>query len=228
VISFNIRCGLSLLALVLTVAPAQAQLIRKPAPRAGTVEFSGGGLFVGGSDQPNLSANLTRNPTTGSGPLELFKSDVELRPGFGIEARVGVYINPAISVEGGVQVAWPQLRAKLSGDFEGAPDVTATETLTSYVFSGSVLYHFGDQAKRSHPFVLGGLGHVRDLHAGNDLVETGLEYHGGGGIKWWLGKGRPKSGIRADAGVSVREGGYGTEDGHRIVPTASFSFLYLF
>ncbi len=224
----TVRCALALLALFLAVVPADAQLVRKPAPQAGTVEFSGGGLFHGGSDEPNVPANLTRNPTTGSGPLELFKSDVELRPAFGVEARVGVYVNPRISVEGGVQVAWPQLRASLTDDFEGATDVTATETLTSYVFSGSVLYHFGGPASRTHPFVLGGAGHVRDLHDGSDLVETGLEYHGGGGIKWWLGKGRPKSGLRADAGVSVREGGYGTDDGRRIVPTASFSFLYLF
>jgi hypothetical protein len=222
------RCVLALAAVLVTVVPADAQFIGRPTPRQGTMEFSGGVLFHGGSDEPNVAATLTRNPTTGSSPLELFTSDLELRPAFGLEARLGVYLNPRISIEGGAQVARPELRASLSGDFEDAQPVTATETLTSYIFTGSVLYHFGAPSKRSHPFLLAGAGHVRDLHEGSDLVETGVEYHAGAGIKYWLGKGRPKLGVRGDVGVSIREGGYGTEDGRRIVPTASFSFAYLF
>ncbi|CAN5689936.1 hypothetical protein BH18ACI5_BH18ACI5_05230 [soil metagenome] len=222
------RGFLSLVVLGLTVIPADAQFIGRPTPRRGTLEFSGGALFHGGSDQPNLAATLTRNPTTGSSPLELFNADVELKPAFGLQARLGVYLTPRISIEGGVDVARPKLEVRLTDDFEAAADETASETLTSYVFTGSVLYHFGAPAKRVHPFVMGGAGHVRDLHEGSDLVATGLEYHGGAGVKWWLGKGRPKAGIRGDIGVSVREGGYGTEDGRRIVPTAGFSFAYLF
>lgn len=223
-----IRCVLALAALLLTVVPADAQFIGRPTPRPGTMEFSGGVLFHGGSDEPNLAATLTRNPTTGSSPLQLFTSDLELKPAFGLEARLGVYLTRRISIEGGAQVARPQLRASLGGDFEEAQSVTATDTLTSYIFTGSILYHFGGPAKRSHPFLLAGAGHVRDLHEGGDLIETGLEYHGGAGIKWWLGTGRPKLGVRGDVGVSLREGGYGTADGRRIVPTAAFSFAYLF
>jgi hypothetical protein len=209
-------------------APANAQFIGRPTPRLGTMEFTGGAVFHGGSNEPNLTATLTRNPTTGSSPLPLFNADVELKPAFGLQARLGVYLSPRISVEGGVQVVKPKLDVRLTGDFEEAADETASETLTSYLFTGSLLYHFGAAGKRVHPFVIAGAGHVRDLHEGSDLIETGLEYHGGAGVKWWLGKGRPKAGIRADVGVSVREGGYGTEDGRRIVPTGAFSFAYLF
>jgi hypothetical protein len=222
------RGCLALAVIACSALPASAQFIGRPMPRQGTMEFTGGAVFHGGSDEPNLAAALTRNPTTGSSALTLFNADVELKPAFGLQAHLGVYLNPRISVEGGVQVAKPKLEVRLTDDFEAALDETAAETITTYLFTGSVLSHFGGANTRVHPFVLGGAGHVRDLHEGNDLVETGLEYHGGAGVKWWLGKGRPKSGIRADVGVSVREGGYGTEDGHRIVPTAAFSFVYLF
>jgi hypothetical protein len=228
VIAAKCRAGVVLVALVLSAIPAEAQFIGRPVPRAGTVEFTGGVLVNGGTDEPNLTATLTRNPTTGSSPLGLFNADVEIKPAFGVQALLGIYITPAISIEGGVQVARPKLQVRLSDDFEGAADEVASETLTSYLFTGSVLYHFGAANKRVHPFILAGAGHVRDLHEGSDLVATGLEYHGGAGVKWWLGKKRPKVGVRGDLGVSVREGGYGTEDGHRIVPTAAFSFAYLF
>lgn len=222
--------GLAALAVASTCG-AQVYIGRKTlgrqTPHTGSVEVSGGGVYQGGKDLPDFTATLTRNPTTGPGPFELFKSDATLGAAFGVQARVGFYLSSALSIEGGVQVARPTLEVRLSGDAESAPDTVATESINSYLFTGSVLYHLG-AGKGLKPFVMAGAGHVRDLHAGNELVETGLEYHAGGGIKSWFGTGRRKLGVRGEVLLSIRDGGVGAEDDRRMVPTAGFSLAYLF
>ena len=220
-------------ACITLVALAMAQtceaqvFVRRETPRKGSIEVSGGGVYQGGKDLSNQAATLTRNPTTGTGPLQLFTADTSLEPVFGGQFRVGYYLSRAIAVEGGVQYARPRLEVSLSNDFESAPAIVAAESVTSYLFTGSLLYHFGSGSALK-PFVLGGAGQVRDLHAGDELIETGVEYHAGGGIKSWFGRGRRKFGIRIDALVSIRDGGVGAEEDRRTVPTASFSLAYLF
>jgi hypothetical protein len=157
----------------------------------------------------------------------LFQADTSLEPVFGGQFRIGYYLSPAVAIEGGVQYARPRLEVSLSDDFEDAPAVVASESVTSYLFTGSLLYHLGSRSAVK-PFLLGGAGQVRDLHAGDELVETGIEYHAGGGIKSWFGRGPRRFGIRIEALVSIRDGGVGTDDGRRTVPTAAFSLAYLF
>ena len=220
-------------ACITLVALAMAQtceaqvFVRRETPRKGSIEVSGGGVYQGGKDLSNQAATLTRNPTTGTGPLQLFTADTSLEPVFGGQFRIGYYLSRAIAVEGGVQYARPRLEVSLSNDFESAPAIVASESVTSYLFTGSLLYHFGSGSALK-PFVLGGAGQVRDLHAGDELIETGVEYHAGGVIKSWFGRGRRKFGIRIDALVSIRDGGVGAEEDRRTVPTASFSLAYLF
>jgi hypothetical protein len=118
------------------------------------------------------------------------------------------------------------MKVQLSDDAEDAPDETATARMTSYVFSGSLLYHFGRSA-RTVPFVAAGAGHVRDVHSGNELVETGVEYHGKAGVKMWFNA-RRKLGFRAEGGLLLRSGGFDYDDERRIVPTAAVSLVYLY
>lgn len=221
--------GLAALAtIVMTPEIAGAQ--GRPAgegTRRGSVEISGGAIAVNGTDLPNFAATLTRNPPTGSAPLQLFNADAAVARALGGQARLGFYVTPAISIEGGVQYARPQIRVRLTADFEDAADTTVTETVSSYLFTGSVLYHLAG-GRRLRPFIMGGAGHVRDLHAAGELVETGNEFHAGGGIKSWFGKGPSKLGIRAEVVVSIRDGGIGTDEGRRTVPTAGLSLAYLF
>ena len=193
------------------------------------MEVSGGGVLAAGKDLPDVAATLTRNPGTGSGPLELFQSDATLTSAIGGQARAGVYLSPAIVVEGGFQYARPKVEVRLSGDFEDAATTTASETVSSYLFTGSMLYHFGRAQSGFRPFIAGGGGHIRDVHEGSNVVDTGYEFHAGGGFKWWLSKGRSsRFGIRGDIVASVREGGVATEEGRRVAPTASISLTYLF
>jgi hypothetical protein len=212
-----------------TVSPSAAQVfIGRPHPRAGSVEISGGALIAGGKDLPDVAATLTRNPGTASGAFELFRSDATLTNAFGGFARVGVYLSPAIAVEGGLQYTRPEVQVRLTGDFENAPNTTASETLNSYLVTGSLLYHFGRNTNRVRPFILGGGGHVRDVHEFNAVVDTGMEFHAGGGFKARFGGTRSKLGLRADVVASIREGGVATEEGTRVAPTAALSLTYVF
>ena len=74
----------------------------------------------------------------------------------------------------------------------------------------------------------GGAGYLRELHEGNQLVETGVEYHATAGLKYWLGSGEHRFGLRFEAGLSAREGGLDNEDGRRVQPMVAAGLSYLF
>jgi hypothetical protein len=218
-------------ALALTASPASAQVYigGGSAPRAGSVEFSGGVSWTAGFDLGTANADLTRNPTTGSGPVTLFTADTQLRPSPGLQGRLGVYLTRGVSIEGGVAYSRPVLETLLSGDAEGATAAAVSETLTRYVFDGALVAHLGSFASgRGVPFVTGGVGYIRELHEGNELAETGTSFHGGGGVKYWFNAIRPRLGLRVEAGVAFREGGFDFEDGRRTLPTVAASLIYLF
>ena len=201
----------------------------RPTPHAGSWEFSGGLLWQGGFDLGSADAKLTRNSTTGTGPFDLFSSDTTLGSGLGVQGRIAGYLSKTVAIEGGLRLTRPVLTIKLSGDFESAPDQAAEETLTQYVIDGSVLWHFASFHRgRAVPFVAGGAGYIRDLHEGNELIETGTEYHGLVGLKWWFSSRPHRLGIRGDAGFSIRDGGFEFQDGRHTVPIASVSLAYLF
>ena len=224
----SLRIGLLVVLALLSVhSPLFAQgFVSGAKPRKGTAEISIGGLWTGGQSLPASAAGLTPNPAGGLSSFDLFEVDPTLEQAIGVQGTVGVYLSRRISIEGGVQFSRPRFEVRLTNDFEDALDVTAGTTITSYLFTGSLVYHFAPSA-RTVPFVAAGAGHVRDVHTGNEVVETGLEYHGTVGIKSWFGKVR-KFGLRAEGGVSVRDGGFSYEDEQRVVPMAAVSLLYLF
>jgi hypothetical protein len=190
----------------------------------GRWELTGGGVLIGGYELGERSAELT--PNTGSSSFEEFTTDNTVKPAFGLQARIGFVVTPALIVEGGFRFARPVYEVRISGDVEAAPDTTAEETLSQYLFDGSIVWHLGKG--RTVPFLFGGAGYLRELHEDDALLEEGLEYHAGGGIKWWFGEGRRGVGVRAEAGVSIRDGGFDFKDGQRIVPTAGGFLFYAF
>jgi hypothetical protein len=203
----EVRVALFATVLVSTfVSPAAAQVwigSGGSAPRAGSLEFSGGVMSAQGYDLGDSAAALTRNPTTGSNPLELFSASTRVDPAVGAQARLGVYLSRSVSVEGGVQYSRPVLNVRLTGDAEGAEANTASETITRYVFDGALVIHLlplSFAGGRGVPFVTGGGGYVRELHEGSELVETGKQLHAGAGLKVWFGD-RRRFGVRGDAGV---------------------------
>jgi len=226
-----LRVSLKVLAVAALVAGAPGLLdaqvfIPGARPRAGSVEVSGGGMWTAGQTLPSSAAVLTGNPGAGNASFDLFFSEPSLEPSLGAVGTVAVYLTPRIAIEGGLQFARPQLTVRLSDDFEDAPDVTASTTITSYLFTGSLVYHFGN-SPRTVPFMAAGAGHVRDVHTGNELVETGMEYHGRGGVKLWFGP-RRTAGLRLEGGLSLRDGGFSFDEGRRVVPSAAASLVFLF
>jgi hypothetical protein len=222
------------LALLLAVAcmpsAAAAQIyIRPAAPHRGSIEFGGGGTFVPGFDMGSRTAELTTSsPTT---RYELFTTDSSVGNFPGVHARLGYYFSRSISVEASLRYARPELSVALSGDAESAADVTATETASHYVFGGSLNYDFRGASfagDRGVPFVSGGAGYLRELHEGNQLVETGVEYHATAGLKYWLGRGQHRFGLRFEGGLSAREKGLDNEDGRRLQPLVAAGLSYLF
>jgi hypothetical protein len=213
-------------------ASAAAQVyIGRPVPHAGTVEVGGGATFSGGFDLGSISAEETRNTGGGAEPLVLFTATSRAKPAAGLQGRIGVYLGQSASVEAGVQFSRPILSTRLSDDFESAPDVTATETLTRIVATGSLVLHMNGLSfagGKGIPFVLGGAGYIRELHEKNEVVETGREYHAGAGLHLWFGQSRHRLGLRGDVGVSRRTGGADIVDVARTVPTAGVSLSYLF
>ena len=195
------------------------------APHRGSLEAGGGGTFVSGFDMGARVAELTTSGNTN--PLDLFTTESKVSGFPGVSARVGYYLTRVLSVEGSVRFARPQVSVRLADDFESASDVTATETAAHYVFAGSLLFHLR-QGGRVVPFVSAGAGHIRELHEGSQLVETGLEYHGTAGVKYWLGGGDHRFGLRFEAGFSAREKGLDDKDDRRLLPLVSAGLSYLF
>ncbi|HJR59788.1 MAG TPA: hypothetical protein VJ813_10330 [Vicinamibacterales bacterium] len=223
------RARVLALIVMLGCAPAAAGAqvyVGSDKPRRGSVEVAGGGLWTGSQDLPPSAALLTVNPSAGLSSFEQFTSESSIGAALGLHGAVAVYVTRSVAIEGGLQLSRPQLKVRLADDVEDAPDVTATTTMTAYLFTGSVLYHFGGSG-RTVPFIAAGAGHIRDVHSGSELVETGLEYHGKAGVKMWFGTLR-RFGLRAEGGLSVRDGGFSYDDDRRIAPTAAVSLLYLF
>jgi hypothetical protein len=210
--------------LLMLPVPAAAQQY-SPAPHPGFFEISGGVIWTGGYDAGSGDANLSPNSTTGAPPVTLFTSSAHVSSAAGIEARFGMYLGSNISAEGTFQFSRPTLRVDLDDDFETATAVEAAGRVSSYVFSGSVLYHFG--SGRVLPFVIGGAGYLRQLDEDNTNVLSGSEIHGGGGVKIWFGSGG-RFGVRADARVSARSKSAGFEDKRRILPVLGAGAVYRF
>ncbi|HEX2454544.1 MAG TPA: hypothetical protein VHI99_12645 [Vicinamibacterales bacterium] len=211
--------------------PRQAPRAPRPAPHPGSWEIGGGFWWSGGFDIGDATAELTRNPETGTGPLDLFSTSNTLASGIGLQGHLAGYVSKSIAIEGGVRITRPKLRIAITGDFENASDQVAEETITEYIFDGSLVWHLTHATfskGKGVPFISGGVGYIRDAHEGNQLIETGTEYHATGGIKYWFNMKPRRLGLRAEGGVSFRDGGFAAEDKNRTVPMAGVSLTYLF
>jgi hypothetical protein len=220
-----VRQGLLGLALLLALpALAAAQpYIGTSAPHRGSFELSGGVVWTGGYDAGSADAKET---TAGTAPLTLFVVDATVKSGPGAAVQIGVYLGRRVSVEAAFHYTRPILQAHLTNDFESAADVDAENTITSYLMGGSLLYHFGDG--RIVPFVSGGGGYLRQLSENNADLLTGTEVHSGGGLKYWMGTGTRRIGLRLEAQASARSKAVAFEQKRRIVPSFAGGISFLF
>jgi len=215
--------------------PASARAQRRvhpDAPHAGAVEVEAAALWTGGYDAGTSPANLTRNPSTGTAPLQLFQTSSRVSSTPGGEFRLGVYLTPTLSVEGGVAYSRPSLETKASGDFESAPDATLSVSVAEYLIDASAVYQFASIGRdRGGPFVSGGGGYLRQLYDGNVNLQTGSEFHGGGGLRYWLSEGRRRIGLRLEGRASVRTHSIDPEQQQkkrRVLPVFSAGVVFVF
>ena len=215
------RSSIALVFLLALPAAASAQPYAGAGatPRRGTFEISAEATWLRGYDAGGANANETSNTTTGGAPLTLFSVSSRVQSGPGATARFGVYLAPRVSVEASFEYSRPILRAHVTNDFEQAPDVDADGTITSYLAGGSLLYHFA--SGHFVPF-------LRQLHEENAELLTGTEIHAGGGVKYWLGTGRHRFGIRVDAQASSRSKSVAFEQKRRVVPSIGAGIACLF
>ena len=186
-------------------------------------------MWLQGFDLDGRAARLSR--ATSGQPFDLFTTESDLRGFGGAHARLGIFLSRTISVEAGVRYAKPTFTVRISGDAELADDEEAIERLSHYVFDGSVLFHVTRAAfagDRGLPFFSIGAGHLRELHDGNELVETGTTFHVTGGIKYWWGSRGRRFGLRGEAGLAAREGGADGGDARRVAPMALGGLSVLF
>ena len=223
-------CAVVLAAACPSVARAQVYL-GSTGPDRGSWEVSGGAIWSDGYDLGTRSAELTRNTGTGTGPFEQFTASTRVTTATGAQGRIGVYLSRSIALEAGVQFLRPVVSSRLTDDFEEAEDITATETVSRYVFDGSLVFHLTGLSfagGRGVPFLSGGAGYLRELHERDELIDTGWTYQAGAGLKVWFGRGASRLGLRADVGLAMRDGGFDFSDDRRTVPTAGISLAYLF
>jgi len=179
----------------------------------------GGGWF-GGADLGRADANVRANASPAQ-PLRLFGTETRMAGAPSLHADVGFAFARRWGVEGGVVVSRPELRTSISEDAEGAPALIVGEGIDQYVFEGRVVIMLDELrlGPRSIPFVTAGAGYLRQLHEGQTVIEEGVVYHAGGGLKHWLfarDRGAIKAaGVRLDARLYLLTAGIAFDDGPR-------------
>ena len=165
--------------------------------------------LVGGADLGGQTAE-ERSSSAGA-TFGLFDTATELGSAPAFDVRLGVAITSRFTVEGRASLSRPELRTSISGDTEGAPAITAVESVDQYLFDGGVAVRLGGRATRLVPFVSAGAGYHRQLHEGQTLAEGGSLFYAGGGVTRWLVVRRQglvrAAGFRADARLYFLSGG---------------------
>ena len=137
----------------------------------------------------------------------LFSSKNDLRPGYGVELHLSKRITPRFALEGSGTITFATLRSQISADFEGAPDVEITESLTRFTVTGAALWTLGMRGRTSY-FVRGGAGWLRELVGDGALIEDGIVGDAGAGFKFMKnGTGRRRIGLRVEGRVEMRQSG---------------------
>jgi len=210
--------------------PAAAQ--SKPAvprdPLAPAFEISVGAGFLTGSDLGDADADL-RNST--GGELRLFATSSRIGTSLPVEVRFGFPFGGRYVFEARAAWARPDLETSVTGDVEGAPPVSLAETTDQYSIDAGVLVYFGRQRQREvTPFVSAAVGYVATVHEGLTLLENGMSFRGGGGVRFPLASGRrgriSAYGIRADAALVVMTNGVTSGSG-ATTQVATSGSLYL-
>jgi hypothetical protein len=184
-------------------------------------ELAAGGRWISATSIPSPDATLSTGP---GGSTPLFSTDTELEPLRALDGRFGVRIAQWLAIEALVSYGASRLTARVTSDAEGAPSLTVSESIREFTVEGALVADLSARpGRRAVPFVSAGVGHLRHLHEGRRLVETGRTYHAGGGITFILrapsqpsvgpedAQQRSSVGVRSDVRAIFREGGVASD-----------------
>ena len=197
--------------------PAAAVAQTTSGPPLRRVEAAVAGTWLSGAGAGGADANLR---TGAGGDYRLFSADSRFAAAPALETRVAYPLTRRYTIEGRFGYSRPELSSAISADAENAPSLTLTETLDQYIVEGAVLVMLeGLRFASLVPFASGGAGYLRQLHEGQTLVEEGVVYHVGGGVRRQL-FGRPRgfvkgAGFRGDGRVYLVTGGVELDEGAR-------------
>jgi hypothetical protein len=201
------RLALAIGVLAVTASAARAQ----SPPR---VELTGAILLNGGVDFGTRKATLTGNDP-GNPDFTLFSTTTTLGSGVGPEARLGIALTRALSVEGAFSWARQTLETRITGDAENAPNTTATQPLSTMSIGGDAVVRLtsaGFAGGKAVPFVLAGGGYFRQTDDHQTELASGGYFEAGGGAKYVVSqraKGFPRLlAIRGDGRLVVRSNAF--------------------
>ena len=214
------------------LAPAVADA-QAGAPWLGRLEVMIGAGWADGFDLGQTTAEIRRNDVPRGSAFPLFTASSEIRPTASVDLSVSYRLTPLLAVEGYFGRGHPTLRTRVSEDVELSAGATADDRFTRYVLGGSAVLHVERLTfLNGHgvPFVLGGVGYLRELYGSGLGLETGRFYHVGGGVKLMLLERRGGRlirgiGVRTDLRIQFRDGGIELGQSGRRFATASVGLL---
>lgn len=192
------------------VLPASAQTTpaQPRAPSSPRFDVSIGAGILGGSSLTDGDADLRAR---GGQSFGLFATSTRIGRSVPIEGRLTFLLGPRYAFE--VRGAWarPELQTEVTDDVEGASSVIAAERVNLYSLDAGVVIALRPVRPGAlAPFISGGAGYVGAVHDGLTLLEHGVVYRGGGGVKYPMAvrtQGRVKGyGLRGDAGLALMTG----------------------
>ncbi len=174
--------------------------VARGAPR---IEFAVLGGVFSGADLGETRADMLTNDVPAGGRSALFTTSARIRTAPIVEARLSVRLSRAWFVEGGASHARPEFAVDISGDVEGAADVTAASRLTQVTVDAALQRRW--PGRRVTPFVAAGGGYLRQLDEFRTTAQTGAVIYGGGGVRVAVAPGSRgfarRVALRADARV---------------------------
>ena len=228
----RLLAAFSIPAAILSAASVAVAQSGPAAPRPARFEVNAGLLLVGGAKLGSQTGSLTANDPGAPG-YTLFRTSTDIGAGTGVEARIGVALTRALSIEGSASWVRQQATTSITGDAEGAAATSATATLDAYQFEGAAVIHFNGArfaGGRGVPFVLAGGGYRRQLDDVQILVATGGYVTAGGGVKYYFVE-RPKRrmkrlGLRVDGRLTSGSGVFDPQgDGSRTTWSALMALV---
>jgi hypothetical protein len=207
--------------MVITPGVARAQ-------SPGRIEIAGGVRWFASE---SLGAEPSEQLKNGGTTRTVFSSDTQLGPSLGFDGRIGMRIAPRVQLEGAFVFNPTEATTEVSGDVEGAADVTASTSLTEYLGEAGLRLDLrAPRRGQTTAMLLAGGGYVRQVSRGNTLIETGRSFYVGAGLDmpWRDTRSGTTTGLRLEVRAVGVQGGIAPDDDVRIRPALSASLYFRF